>query len=189
MTRVGDPVGLSRTVSHALRHEPGAYGLVLDSDGWTGVDELLAALGRERAEWGAITPSELEAVLDGMPKRRHEIEGGRIRARYGHSVEVDPAAPAAAAAVPAVLFHGTTATAWESIQIEGLRPMARQRVHLSDTPETAERVGSRHGGDLVILAVDTAAAFAEGRSFWHVGDSTWQAEALPARLLRRSPEA
>jgi len=35
---------LSKTISHALRHRPEIYGLELDAEGWTPVEDLLAAL-------------------------------------------------------------------------------------------------------------------------------------------------
>ena len=36
---------LSKLVSHALRHEPAAYGLKLDADGWVALDAFIAAAG------------------------------------------------------------------------------------------------------------------------------------------------
>ncbi len=36
-------VQLSRTMSYALRHHPESFGLVLDSEGWVPVDDLLAS--------------------------------------------------------------------------------------------------------------------------------------------------
>ena len=35
---------LSRVLSHALRHDPGRYGLELDPEGWVGLGEVVAAL-------------------------------------------------------------------------------------------------------------------------------------------------
>jgi RNA:NAD 2''-phosphotransferase len=35
---------LSRTLSHALRHDPRQYGLNMDMKGWVQLDELLNAL-------------------------------------------------------------------------------------------------------------------------------------------------
>lgn len=37
-------VKLSQTVSHALRHQPDDYGLILDEGGWVLIDNLLAAI-------------------------------------------------------------------------------------------------------------------------------------------------
>src|ERR1700749_1896947 len=37
-----DPVQLSKFLSFVLRHEPGAIGLLLDEQGWAGIDDLVA---------------------------------------------------------------------------------------------------------------------------------------------------
>ena len=37
-----DPVQLSRFLSFVLRHKPDAIGLVLDAQGWAGIDDLIA---------------------------------------------------------------------------------------------------------------------------------------------------
>ena len=49
-----DYVGLSRVLSHALRHEPWLYELELDADGSTAVEAVLAALREERPDWRAV---------------------------------------------------------------------------------------------------------------------------------------
>ena len=47
-----DPTKLSRTVSHALRHEPWLYGLELDSYGWVHLIDLVVSLRRHRNTGG-----------------------------------------------------------------------------------------------------------------------------------------
>src|SRR5579862_9483009 len=120
---------LSRALSHALRHEPWLYELELDGDGWTSVESILAAVRRERVEWSELSEAELVNVVDNSSKRRHEIQGSRIRALYGHSIpgklKRTPATP------PEVLFHGTGPNVVSIIKSSGLLPMARQYVHLS----------------------------------------------------------
>lgn len=84
-------------------------------------------------------------------KRRFAVEGTRIRASQGHSVEVDLGLPAATP--PSHLYHGTVASNLDAIRAEGLRPMNRHDVHLSPDRETATRVGARRGRP-VVLGVD-----------------------------------
>lgn len=43
-------VALSRVVTHALRHAPEQYGIVLDAEGWTDLDTLVQAL-RRMPQW------------------------------------------------------------------------------------------------------------------------------------------
>ena len=43
--------GISRVLSHALRHDPGYYGLTLDPEGWVDLKDMVAAL--RRTPWAA----------------------------------------------------------------------------------------------------------------------------------------
>jgi putative RNA 2'-phosphotransferase len=43
-----DLVKLSKTMAHALRHAPEAYGLTLDADGWVAIEALIAGLQRRK---------------------------------------------------------------------------------------------------------------------------------------------
>jgi len=81
----GGWAGLSKAVSHALRHEPWLYELELDDAGWTSVDALVEALSQE-SRWRGLSRAQLETMIERAPKQRHEIDGSRIRALYGHSV-------------------------------------------------------------------------------------------------------
>lgn len=88
-----------------------------------------------------ITREELDHVVATNDKRRFAVEGTRIRASQGHSVEVDLGLPPATP--PEYLYHGTVARNLDAIRAEGLRPMNRHDVHLSPDRETATRVGAR----------------------------------------------
>ncbi len=77
---------LSKTLSHALRHEPWLYELELDDDGWVSLDAVLDALRRERDEWRDLSRSDIERMIESSSKRRHEVVGTRVRALYGQSV-------------------------------------------------------------------------------------------------------
>ena len=162
-------------MSRALRHDPERFGLALDEDGWTSVDALCAAFG--------ATPADVEDVVRHGSKQRYELAGGRIRARYGHTlpgrIALPPAEP------PGVLFHGTGAGTAETILHDGLRPAGRQYVHLSPNEATARAVGARHGRP-VVLAVDTRAAARAGVVFRRGNEDTWLADELDPRYLRRA---
>lgn len=174
-----DRVRLSKRMSRALRHDPGRLGLELDDEGWTSVDALVRGLD---APGNPVTRADVEDVVRHGSKQRYELDGDRIRARYGHSfagrVELPVAEP------PTTLFHGSGASTAAAITEEGLRPMGRQFVHLSAEEETARRVGARHGRP-VLFVVDAAGAAAAGVVFRHGNEDTWLADAVPARFLRR----
>jgi putative RNA 2'-phosphotransferase len=171
-------VKLSKRMSKALRHDPARAGIVLDRAGWVPVEQFLAALHIGRAE--------LDLVVAGNDKHRFTIESGpdgveRIRANQGHSVPVelglDEASP------PGVLFHGTSATAAESIRATGINRGGRHHVHLSADEETARRVGSRRSGPVVILTVDAAAMAAAGHLFYRSANGVWLTDEVPATYV------
>jgi len=140
----GDLVDLSRAISHALRHDPGAYGVHLDGEGWVDVDELLAAIGRRKKSLAGATEQQLRDILATSEKTRFEIRDGRVRARYGHSI-AEKIEHAPIDDPPPLLFHGTARRNEASILEKGLLPSGRQYVHLSGDRALAEKVGRRHG--------------------------------------------
>lgn len=177
-----DLIQLSRTISHALRHKPEQYGLTLDEEGWVEVQDLLAALAARRREWQHVSEADLRAMMAQSDKQRFELQDGRIRAFYGHSVlrkvERVPAVP------PAVLFHGTTPQAAAAIRTGGLRPMKRQYVHLSADEVTALQVGRRRSASPVILKIDAERAHQHGITFYLGNDMVWLADAIPPEFIR-----
>ncbi|MFK0171225.1 RNA 2'-phosphotransferase [Streptomyces sp. NPDC090306] len=171
-------VKVSKYLSKHLRHQPERIGLVLDEAGWVEIDTLLAAT---RAHGFPVSRAELDHVVATNDKRRFAVEGTRIRASQGHTVEVDLGLPATAP--PAYLYHGTVARNLDAIRAEGLRPMNRHDVHLSADRETAARVGARRGRP-VVLSVDTGAMHRDGHEFRVSANGVWLTAAVPARYLR-----
>ncbi|MBL8753155.1 MAG: RNA 2'-phosphotransferase [Planctomycetes bacterium] len=177
---MGDLVGASKFLSLVLRHRPDAIGLQLDAAGWASLDDLV------RLSIGGKTPLTRELILEVVhtsDKQRFALtpDGSRIRANQGHSVEVDlglaPSEP------PPVLYHGTATRFLAAIRRQGLRPMARQHVHLSAEHGIAESVGARHGA-AVVLVVDAAAMRGEGIEFYRADNGVWLTAVVPPRFLR-----
>ncbi|MGA5450145.1 RNA 2'-phosphotransferase [Streptomyces umbrinus] len=171
-------VKVSKYLSKHLRHQPERIGLMLDEGGWVEIETLMAAA---EAHGFRFTRDELDHVVANNDKRRFAIEGSRIRASQGHSVEVDLGL--AAATPPAYLYHGTVGRSLDAIRAEGLRPMNRHDVHLSPDRETATRVGARRGQP-VVLSVDAAAMHRDGHEFRVSANGVWLTAAVPARYLR-----
>ncbi|MER7337148.1 RNA 2'-phosphotransferase [Streptomyces sp. NPDC000075] len=173
-------VKVSKYVSKHLRHQPERIGLTLDPQGWVEIDDLLRAAA---AHGFPFSRAELEHVVATNDKQRFAVDGNRIRASQGHTVAVDLGLPEAEP--PAYLYHGTVATALGAIRSEGLRPMARNHVHLSPDRETATRVGARRGRP-VVLAVDAGAMRAAGHVFLLSANGVWLTDAVPPEFLRFS---
>ncbi len=169
-------IRLSKRMSKALRHAPEAVGLTLDSSGWVSLDDLVRAL--------KITHQQVREVVAGNDKQRFAIEGSRIRANQGHTVEVDLDLPVADP--PHTLYHGTIAKVIPDILEEGLRPMFRHDVHLSADVETALRVGSRRGRP-VVLKVAAERMRADGHEFRVSANGVWLTAAVPPAYLTELP--
>src|SRR6185436_19859374 len=114
----------------------------------------------------------LQQVVAHNDKQRFELsdDGLRIRARQGHSVEVElgyePAIP------PSVLYHGTATRNLDSIFAQGLLKGRRHHVHLSTNKETMIQVAMRHGKP-VLLVVQSAQMHAVGHEFFVTGNNVW----------------
>ena len=169
---------LSRFVSGALRHFPGDAGVTLDAAGWTERDDLADAV---TGKYSWARPGHLDAVLATDPKGRFERRGDRVRAAYGHSVDVDLGGTDDP--VPGSLYHGTAPRNLDSIREEGLRPMDRREVHLSGTVEAAREVGARHAADPVIFVVDGAGMLADGYEIQKRGAETYTTDRVPPTYL------
>jgi putative RNA 2'-phosphotransferase len=185
---------LSKFVSGALRHFPDDAGLELDERGWTAYGDLVAAVGRK---YGWANPEHVAAVIATDPKGRFERTGDggpsdgncedRVRAAYGHSVDVD--LEPTDGPVPDELYHGTAPSNLESIRESGLQPMSRRHVHLSESPEAARRVGNRHTSEPAVLVVDAAAMLADGHRITKRGLETYTTERVPAAYLNDTESA
>lgn len=171
---------LSKTMAYALRHAPEKFGLTLAEDGSVPLKDLIASLRRKR--FPNLQKSDIEAMIKQSDKKRFAIEGERIRATYGHSVQKKIIKEARKP--PQSLYHGTSRRALPKIQKEGLRPMGRQYVHLSSDLETAEKVGRRHDPHPVLLEVSAARAHADGIRFYPAADGTWNSDPLPPAYLK-----
>ncbi|MBI5957516.1 MAG: RNA 2'-phosphotransferase [Chloroflexi bacterium] len=175
---------LSKTIAVALRHNPEKFGLTLDTEGWTLVDDLLSALRRRNREWRDLTGTDLLKMIEQSTKQRYELRDGKIRAFYGHSldekIEKTPAEP------PEMLYHGTSPAAAAVILAEGLKPMSRQYVHLSTDLQTAQMVGSRHAASPVVLIVQALAAYQAGVQFYLGNEDIWLADDIPPQFIKAS---
>ena len=176
-------IKLSKFLSLILRHQPERFALAIDGEGWASLSEVMEVLkGLPNFRW-ATRADVLAVVEEGTAdsKHRFEVQGDRIRARYGHSfaqpIRYEPCSP------PPVLYHGTSRKALAAIRRDGLRPMERQYVHLSPDPETAAHVGARHDDPPVILAVRAAEAYAAGVEFYRADEAVYLAKHVPAEFL------
>lgn len=165
-------------MSLVLRHRPEVIGLTLDANGWAEIDALIRLSQAQHP----LDLALIEQVVATNSKQRFAIsdDGLGIRARQGHSIDVDlglaPLAP------PEWLFHGTATRFVDSIRREGLRKQRRQHVHLSADADTAAKVGARHGAP-AILRVRAGAMATAGFAFYRSENGVWLTDAVPVEFI------
>jgi putative RNA 2'-phosphotransferase len=169
---------LSRLVALVLRHRPEEVGLSLDASGFVAIDALASALATQPG-WEALTVDDLAALAQ-ADGRRYEVRDGRIRARYGHTVTIEPGEPALP---PEWLYHGCAQATASGMRVPGLKPQDRQHVHLSTTPRAALEVGRRHASDAVVVVVFARRAEAAGVAFWRAGTALYLTLGVPSEFL------
>ena len=177
-----DRTQLGKFLSLILRHKPDAIGLELDSQGWANIEQLI---DKAHAAGTKFDRTELLHVVETSDKKRFSVsaDGLRIRAAQGHSVSVELGL--SSKVPPPVLFHGTATRFVEAILQQGLKPQARQQVHLSLDKETARRVGERHGKPH-IFEVDALAMHARGFQFYLADNGVWLTDRVPPEFLMTS---
>ncbi|MCG8490303.1 MAG: RNA 2'-phosphotransferase [Sneathiellales bacterium] len=172
---------LSKALSHALRHAPEEYGLILDGEGWAGLGQVVQAFQKQNG-FQEVTEQDIRDIVDHSSKKRHEIRDGNIRAFYGHSLD-EKIEKSPNANPPARLYHGTSPQTWPLIQDTGLKPMGRQYVHLSIGTEEANLVGRRKAQNPVILIIDTAKAQKSGTVFYEEKNGIWLSTDIPPNCV------
>jgi putative RNA 2'-phosphotransferase len=147
---------LGRIVSGALRHFTKDMGLEMDLQGWVDLGALSEAV-RERYPWA--NDRVLDALFKSDVKQRYQVEGDRVRARYGHSVSVELDYPDN---TQSVLYYGTSEEESDRILELGIKPQRQTYVHLSKTLESAVVVACVRTDSPVILLIDAAGMQSKG---------------------------
>ena len=170
----------SKFISLILRHKPETVGISLDEHGWADVRELIA--GVNRAEGHFLDLETLEEIVRTDEKQRYSFNEDHtsIRANQGHSIPVD--VELEEKTPPDVLWHGTGEKYVSAIDEQGLISKSRLYVHLSSDPETAKKVGSRHGRP-VIYQVNCRQMDQDGFRFFLSANKVWLTKKVPARYL------
>lgn len=164
----------SKHLSYLLRHKPENAGLTLDSEGWCDVADLIFKTN--------FTLSELQEIVASDTKQRYSLSETRIRANQGHSTSsVKLIYPKAIP--PVTLFHGTHKRALPAILKQGLLPMNRHHVHLSADVATAETVGKRRRGELIVLKIDCKEMVKNGIPFYLSENNVWLVDKVEPQYL------
>ena len=180
-----DSVG--RTMAGVLRHFPERYGLEMDANGWVDLGEFITAVAIRNRRFRFLKPNHILGLIQTDPKGRYEFRDGKIRATYGHSLDVDLDLPTDS--IPDVLFYPTSDEECSVLLGAGLRPSDRKMVHLSGTFTAALEAGRVRIQAPVILEIDTKGARDAGVVIKKAGKSVYLTTEVPPEFLRRSERA
>lgn len=163
---------IGKALAYWLRHKPESINITLDDEGWTDLEVLASKSG--------FAVDDIKEAVRTCEKQRYTILNGMIRANQGHSIdlkiafeEVNP---------PHQLYHGTVDKFLESIKKDGLLPMQRHHVHLSDSISTAADVGRRRGSPSILI-VDSKRMSEDGIKFYLSSNGVYLVDKVDAKYL------
>ncbi len=159
-----DAERFSRWMSYVLRHNPTRYGLQPDRHGYVDAEEFFRIATRR---YPGVTPERLRELIAEGGDGRFEMIGTQLRARYGHSIPVEP--PGLPIEPPVYLYYGTEVSRAESALTAGLSPLDRRMLHLSETAADAWAVAKRKTDQPAVLRILAPQAHAAGAVFYHEG--------------------
>lgn len=169
----------SRYLAYILRHNPLSIALELDEHGWADVEQLLTKM---RQCGKSITLTELKEIVQTDEKERYSFSDDekKIRANYGHSVQVDlelkPTVP------PDILYHGTCKERVDSIKKAGLNKGSRLYVHLTSSEFSATKLSELNENPYV-FKIDAKAMYNDGYKIFHSKRTVWLTEYVPPKYL------
>jgi putative RNA 2'-phosphotransferase len=127
----------------------------------------------------------LETIVasDNKGRYRFSQDGAKIKACQGHSLEwVQP--ELRWAAPPPVLYHGTTAQAYEEIRASGaIERMRRHAVHMQAEKVKAWQSAKRWKKTPVILKIDAQRMAADGFQFGVSDNDVWCTQRVPIAYI------
>jgi putative RNA 2'-phosphotransferase len=175
---------LGRVLTGILRHFPDRYGLTADPHGWIELSAIARAIAQRHPVYRWLKPQHLVAIAETDAKGRYEVRDDRIRATYGHTLEIELDLPTDN--IPEQLFYPVTAEEATIVLEVGLRPSDRRKVHLSKTAADAVAAGKVRTPEPIVLEVDARRAQEEGIVIMRAGRTVFLVDRIPAELLRRS---
>ena len=178
---------LGRVLTGILRHFPDRYGLEMEPQGWVSLPAIVRAISQKHPAYHWLRTMHLVAIAETDAKGRYEVRDEKVRATYGHTVDVELDLPTEN--IPDLLFFPVTAEEAAIVLEVGLKPSDRKKVHLSKTAEDARAAGSVRTPEPVILAIDTRKARGAGLVIMRAGKTVFLVDQVPADCLTRHEAA
>ena len=178
---------LSRIIAGALRHFPDKLQLAMDGHGWVEIIQLIHAIGTERSGFNWLRLHHIQALVATDTRSRYQIDGGMIRAKYGHSIDVNlddlPTSD------EDEFFYPVTEEESDIVLESGIHPIDRKKVHLSTTIEKAVEAGSVRSEHPLIIRIDGVKARENGIEIYQASNDVCVTDAVDADFLSKVDDA
>ncbi|HTS33623.1 MAG TPA: RNA 2'-phosphotransferase [Thermoplasmata archaeon] len=178
---------LGRVLTGILRHFPDRYGLEMEPQGWVSLPAIVRAISQKHPAYHWLRPMHLVAIAETDAKGRYEVRDEKVRATYGHTVDVELDLPTEN--IPERLYFPVTPDEAAIVLEVGLKPSDRKKVHLSKTAEDARAAGSVRTPEPVILEVDARKARQGGLVIMRAGKTVFLVDQVPPEYLSRHEAA
>ena len=177
---------VGRILAGILRHFPEKFDLDMDLNGWVDIRDAAEEIRRRKRNLHWLRVHHLKSIAATDPKGRYQVEGNRIRATYGHSVDVELDHPTDS--VPPSLFYPSTQEEVDILLENGITPTDRRYVHLSKTYQDAYNAGVYRTEDPQILEVDSAAALLADVYIGQAGPTVFVTRGVPPDFIEVAEE-
>jgi putative RNA 2'-phosphotransferase len=157
---------------------------MMDGHGWVEISDLIDAIGTGRSGFDWLKKHHIEALADTDPRGRYQVDGGMIRATYGHTIDINlddlPEAEIDD------FFYPVTEEESDIVIEGGLHPTDRKKVHLSGTIQKAREAGNVRSENPLILKIDGKKAKEDGIKIYHAGRDVYITNEVDAKYISKA---
>ncbi|MDR2405211.1 MAG: hypothetical protein LBE27_02445, partial [Deltaproteobacteria bacterium] len=173
---------LERLLRYALGVQPDEFGLVLSSEGFVPIKELVAALKDEEGYRG-LNETRIKDVINEPGNRDYELVDKLLR--LDPSLAKLPPEAEGEVTLPKELHVGLKEGAWRSAFFKGLYPKnpTEGQVRLFVDKEKAQKVAKRFAPEVILVRVMAQKAKASGVNFSSYGNDIWLTPFVPQEFL------
>ena len=183
-----------RIMAGVLRHFPQKFvtptspdGLVMDKQGWVEATEFVESVKLQRRHFHFLETKHLQAVVETDPKGRYQLNSGRLRATYAHTLDLDLDLPTDQN--PEHLYFACSKEDSDEYLEHGLYPGDRNMVHLSSTRLNALEAGRHIIGKPIVLLADVRAVEGAGHEIMKAGTTVYLTKDIPGEFLKKLPDS
>jgi len=176
-----------RIMAGVLRHFPDKFDLEMDKQGWVEATEFVEAVKLQRRHFHFLETKHLQAVVETDPKGRYQLNSGKLRATYAHTLDLDLDLPTDQN--PEHLYFACSKEDSDEYLEHGLYPGDRNMVHLSSTRLNALEAGRHIIGKPIVLLADVRAVEGAGHEIMKAGTTVYLTKDIPGEFLKKLPDS